>query len=1135
MDGETTNIEYWWPEYPTIGSRTFDKGIWHKREFNELGRMGDKPMYADYLISADFGENKDATGLQTRLFPYQIGPQRYMSPHTPFNSQLIFHETGTGKSATVIGIIENIQSVYFKRALIIAPNTDVSRVWYDEIVKYNPKKYESDKTSSEKARDRDRRLKIDKYYEIVTRESFASTISKMSVLEKKRNYSDRIIVIDEAHHLRIKSKKKGREGTLSLYETYSEFIHSLTNSKIMLLTATPMIDSEREIVRLANLILPSDKAITRKEKKLPLDAFLKVIAQKLRGRVSFVARSLTTVPKIVVGSIVGDLEKTKVYPDIPPADSPQVEAYRRALRKDKREQSAETTTIVDIFHEGLRHNSLEASNLVFPGGVWGNDGYKKSTKTVVVLEGGKQKERYAFKDEVFRQLKANIGLWSAKYKSFIDLISINLPIPPETWELEKGPIKPVKTEYGKIVDVQMWEPVWPKAWAFSASVEGSGLQSLALILEMFGWTRVTTSNLSGIFSQPRRRFILASGSTAGVRKLRDAYNDPRNYGGHYVQTFLGSKALAEGVSLRDTTQSHTLAPYWNPSVLIQALGRIWREDSHDYSLQLGLKPSIHIYNHAFVPPHSTGLSSVDLELYKKTESKDMRIKPVMRTLKKIAWDCAVNYAHNTEGLDRERMKGTAVCDYTDCDYKCEGATPTVNPETGEYSYELPDSAINNRTWRLYDYSGNIVNHLTRWILWIFNTTSQIKFETLISDLKRYTPPTPESGRWWDTPEVVRAIESLIRNRTVAVNRWGVLQRIAQHNDLLFLVDNTGNGSAEEKSACPIQDFWSVNLTMEIALPFKSTVARYLGNYDQKRIKSECTTPSQLSELMGTLSLTAQQAMLEEALILEITEKPHNAKKVQVVKDFFKRHYHLVEDPTTSQRSYVHSLLLDNRRSTEYGYLGTTEATGLLRILDFTDPENPRWRNPSSDTEESEYNTKIKEGRRRSLYDLADEYGYSGDVEKGIFRIFDRIAEDNKRISAEAKGAELTGVSHSKGRLCTTQDKAFLLRVLWVLDTPYVYDPKTRQIVKYNIRNYPEIEHFTRKDLIEAISSGDTVIAPDNPKAKKEYLFDWKQSRDMSKLQRLYIWVQRGSPKTQLCAILIKYMRELEILNEPSSL
>ncbi len=1146
---ETSDIEYWWPHYPTVGAKNFNNEIWHKREFNELGRMGNKRMVADYLVSPDSKQKvNNARGLQTRLFPYQIAPQRYMSPYTPFNSQLIFYETGTGKSATVIGIVENIQSVYFKRALIIVPNTDVIKVWIDEIVKFNPDKYESDKTSSEKARDRERRNKIDRYYEIVTRESFASVVSKLSDVEVKRNYSDRIIVIDEAHHLRIKSKKKGREGTLSLYEKYRKFIQLLDNIKLMLLTATPMIDSEREIVRLANLILPPEDAISRRERNLPLADFLKVIRRKLRGLVSFVARSLTTIPKQIIGSSnYGDLEKTKIYADIPPDNSPQLKAYGEALKKDKREErDAQSIKIADIFHEGLRHNSLEASNLVFPPGEWGNKGFDISTEDVIVIERGKRVSRRVFKDNVERELKAHLPNWTAKYNSFLTLISTpRSPNQQKDWKLTKGQVKSVKTEYGKIVNVQMWEPVWSKSWGFSASVEGSGLRSLALILEMFGWIKVTPSNISSIFNQPKRRFILASGSTTGIRKLRDAYNDPRNYGGHYIQVFLGSKALAEGFSLRDTTQAHNLAPYWNPSLLIQALGRIWRSDSHEYSLQLGLNPTILVYNHAFVPPPSSELSSVDLELYRKAESKDIGIRSVMRVLKEIAWDCPINYKHNTQGLDRKEMKGTAICDYTECDYKCDGITYTVNPKTGEFVYELPDSKINNTTFRLYNYSGDIVNHLKLWISWIFNTTSQIKLKTLISRLKIYTPSTSEGGMWWGVPEVIRAVENLIRNRTVTVNRWGVLQRIEQRNDLLFLVDNKGSWSEEEVSVCILQDFWSVNFIIEVSLPFAPTVSRYLASHDRKKLRDKCDDASQLTQTMGDLSLIAQQVLLEQALLLDMASSQEyptisvysvNKDKVKAVKDFFKRNYHLVKDPITSRSSYVHSLLIDNRRSTEYGYLGTTEATGLLRILDISDPENLVWRNPVSAAEETEYNTNIKASRRSSLYDLAEKYGYSGDVERsGAFRVFDRTAEDNKRILVEAKGGKLTGVSHSKGRVCTTQDKAFLLRVLWILDSPYVYDPETKRIVKYTtISNWKDIQNMTKKEVIMELKANDTIIDPDNPKVKKEYMFDWKTSKDVQKLRKLVIWARRGSPKTQLCEIVIKSMRELGILNETGS-
>ena len=69
----------------------------------------------------------------------------------------------------------------------------------------------------------------------------------------KKEFSDRMIVIDEVHNVRSKSTKKKRTTQNML-----DLVTHAENMKLMLLTATPMFNDYKEIIWLINLLNLND-------------------------------------------------------------------------------------------------------------------------------------------------------------------------------------------------------------------------------------------------------------------------------------------------------------------------------------------------------------------------------------------------------------------------------------------------------------------------------------------------------------------------------------------------------------------------------------------------------------------------------------------------------------------------------------------------------------------------------------------------------------------------------------------------------------------------------------------------------------------------------------------------------------
>jgi hypothetical protein len=104
--------------YPNLNDVNFNIKIAEKKEFNDTKYDGDIHKnikeYADILAKADF-----------ELSPHQMFVKNFLSSQTPYNSLLLYHGLGTGKTLSAIGVCEEMrdymrQMGITKRIIIVA-------------------------------------------------------------------------------------------------------------------------------------------------------------------------------------------------------------------------------------------------------------------------------------------------------------------------------------------------------------------------------------------------------------------------------------------------------------------------------------------------------------------------------------------------------------------------------------------------------------------------------------------------------------------------------------------------------------------------------------------------------------------------------------------------------------------------------------------------------------------------------------------------------------------------------------------------------------------------------------------------------------------------------------------------------
>jgi superfamily II DNA or RNA helicase len=288
-DYNATNNDYDFL-YPELNDPNFNIKIAKRKEFNDTkydGTIYDIKKQADILCNAKF-----------ELMPHQIFVKNFLSFQTPYNSLLLYNALGSGKTCSAIGIAEEYRS-YMKqvginqRIIVVAsPNvqTNFRLQLFDErklelirnsavdtglwniescvgnalIQEINPTQLKG--LTKEKVISQIKRI-IDTYYlfmgygqlanfisnslkEEVDIELSQEEIRKIEIRKIKKIFNNRLIIIDEVHN---SSEDKQVGVSLMKVAKYAE------NMRFLLLSATPMFNSFKEIIWLVNLMNLNDK------------------------------------------------------------------------------------------------------------------------------------------------------------------------------------------------------------------------------------------------------------------------------------------------------------------------------------------------------------------------------------------------------------------------------------------------------------------------------------------------------------------------------------------------------------------------------------------------------------------------------------------------------------------------------------------------------------------------------------------------------------------------------------------------------------------------------------------------------------------------------------------------------------
>lgn len=731
-------IEDFLPKYPNINNTSEAPFMNPYPDFyNSL-----YSKYELYSLKLDREEQRPPRGEQ---YKHQKIIARFLSAHTLYNKLLLVHEMGTGKSCSIFGAIEEIrnQTSTFKGALILSRGPRIIANLINELAyvctvdKYVPDELSHRLTEKERAR-RIKKL-VSTFYAFNTFDKFTKDLQRMSNADIVAEYSNKIIGVDEVHNLRIHGKAEESR----MYNQIHRLLHVARNTKIILMSGTPMKDDASEIAAILNLILPLDRQLpTRRdftERYLTQHGSgiykyntvrqdrIGDLKQHFKGIVSYLKAMTSDVEVQYVGKSIGSLKHFKVVAS--KMGDFQSNAYRIAYSQDvsKGDGKTESARYNTDAASGVYSNSRQASLFVFPDSGYGKKGFDTAFKRQLVY----RTTRY-IPNPSFTHLQGNtveetierVSKCSAVYASILQSIVKN----------------PDKLHF-----------------IYNSFVHGSGAIVLGKLLELIGFRPASGGDGT---SAPRYAVLTNSTlSQSHVERIIKRFNAQDNMNGKFIRVIIGSRILAEGITLRNVQEIHIATPHWNYSELAQAIARGVRLEVHRDLIQDGQHPTIRIYQHVALPEGKT--PSIDLEMYELCEAKDISIKNIEHLIRESAVDCALFYERNAPGP--HAVDGSRECDYQKCDYKCDGIT-TMNPPTLDYS-----------TYNLYYKQSS---HIEEDIIRMFRTSSVYTLDEIIQKLDKN----------YDVYDILYSLRKLISDNIPIKSKLDFDVYLREQNNVYFLND-----------------------------------------------------------------------------------------------------------------------------------------------------------------------------------------------------------------------------------------------------------------------------------------------------------------------------------------------------------
>lgn len=735
-------------------------------------------------------EKKPAPG---EVFVHQELSSRIIAD---YDRLLFHHQAGTGKTRVIIHSREYFRSFMeeqdmplemrrfnINKAYILTPSRTLIAEFRREIISHMGAFYEEHIVAKRStAKDEGALIKaINKYYEILTHGEFVKLVESKNPASLDAFMSNCIVYVDEAHKtstIEDRGEFGNRDVMSSDSSTYVQLhraFHAGSHNKIVLLTATPMINRPQDITLLMNLILPLDRQMLESELDWETtDQYQENFGSYFRGYVSYILRGKTGAIKKEVGTylfnpgVVSD-RKTIGGGNVSVAPSSTGAELGATIVEFQVASYLQNQAYNSGLAGGLKSfgtAQLQLSNFIFPpintAGWFSGDARYPTFKDAPKIYLAYEQERSALNPNQ-RPGRYNTPEIKAEYKEVLTR-ALTVDLPYYSTKLDR--IRNIVSE--KYVNRELEDPDYlvpdNKGICFIYShLVKYGVEMVALMLKLNGYSEFNEKH--SVFStkpiigrdrvlgiQKARRYFLMTGSTSAAvtNAALELLNSYENRFGEYIQVFIGSEVASHGLNVNHAVAMLFLTPLWNHTNEEQSQDRVFRSVSHDTRLKYKADNNlpepdsiqVEVYKMTTVFETPAQHESVDFYLYQLSTLKDDAIKPMIETIRKFSIDCVNN-------SDRNQLK--------DC------ARTPVSEE---------------------DYSEKLKWYLSKEVNQVSETLESVLFQqdyVTIVDLERITR--------LDKKILLTTLLEILDRRLKFLNRLGVRMTLNHSNGIFFLNDD----------------------------------------------------------------------------------------------------------------------------------------------------------------------------------------------------------------------------------------------------------------------------------------------------------------------------------------------------------
>ena len=1171
-----------------------DTSIQEKDYFQLENLLAYYPPQDTPLIQTIFTNKKEFNELATssveeipergEFFKHQRLIQRFMRA---VDKMLILHEAGTGKTCTMISVgefysmvskvLEGVsdsllrQGAPIKRVYVIVKSPVLKNEFIQQLVcNCTYKKFETQYVSD--AKDESTRMKrlkkeIKKWYQVMTYTEFRNMIAvdvktgvdergkaireldfRMSDDQIVKEFSNCLFFADEIHNFsNIESEVPPDEeeeeieslSDVANYDILWKVFHLVRNSKIMLATATPMVNGPDDLVPILNLLLPKERNLPNKTdfSLWPLKKFETYV----RGMVSFVR----VLDNGIDLEYQGQKEEGTLMVAGKEVNSENIIQF--SVMSDF--QSIGYLTAEKIAKTGLRKPARHASNFVFPRELKSVKGKLIFNPEEVGLFGQEGFKKYIDYDQDRRNYK-----FKPQYKSFFD-----------------NPENLLECSSKFINIIELCEQAEGSSFCYTDTFANySGAALLGLCFESFGYERYNTKsppfattggktkltsfctkddlnldvNLQKkILIQPKKRYALLTSLSDDetIRNILTLFNSKENVNGDYIKVILASVKAREGLNLANVQNIHLVNPAWNQSAMYQAMYRAIRATSHVELLKIlkqkaienkqdpeSVRVTINVYQHCSLPDSESEVvkefaedmdidSSVERQMYLWSEQKDRNNSVVMRMLKKCALDCQLHKHRNIRSTDKDY---SPVCNYEQCEYQC--FDPSPPPNTLDFS-----------TYDVY-YQDELVEKIKKQLIVLFEKKNSYTATEIFDAITEFPAKF-----------ILQGISEMIKDKTPFVNRYGYTSFLDQDGNQFFLINELNSYSNEAVENMFVNELKTVskteyneNLYAVGRKDIEDTIRIVRMPKDENKV-DKLLEDEDLLDKVETLDTNVLITLIENILVKKKKGLVLTEQELDVLQKYRKFVYEmneplsLMDDISATLRGEgkstrgrkrdmtkqpkivtikeeldldsmtfgdpvtLHNLALLIKDKTEYRMTTKFEkADADIRI--FKDSED-KWRD-TTDIEKLAYNQLIQNQRLKEKNErFGNEPIYGTILQGGNLRIIDREQEDER--------AEGNRHYKNKGRIC---EKGFdydkITNMMYRLGL-------TTDKYKYKVGGYPS-----------------------DRKEKEQYLVNKKKFKNVEslsddELEQSARWVSTGKTKKDLCDLIRQHLEENDLLEK----